>query len=301
MLPGIPALYQFEFKIDGKLDPGHRILADSRYVSAGYFNTMQIPILVGEPCRQASNTPDVLVNRAFAARYMSDTAAVGHQLTGAVYNDFQPQGIIRGIVGDAREEGLNTQPVPTVYSCFSAPNPFPNYLIRTQGDPMAMAETVRRRIHELEPARSVYGISLLQEHLDDASSENRLRTMLLALFAVTAVALACIGIYGTLSYLGRLRRREVGVRLALGAERSQIVARFLVQGLRVAAVGCLAGLALGIGLSRFLAGMLYGVTALDPATYAGVVCLILLVATLASLVPAVRAARVDPVQVLREE
>ena len=301
MLPGVSSQYQIEFKIDGKLEPGHPILADSRYVSAGYFDTMRIPLLVGESCRHASNTSDVMVNRAFADKYMGDTLAVGHQLSGAVYNDFLPQGMIRGIVGDAREEGLNTQPVPTVYSCFSAPDPFPNYLVRTHGDPMAMAETIRRRIHEIEPTRSVYAFAPLQEHLDEASSENRLRTMLLTVFAATAILLACIGLYGTLSYLGRLRQREVGVRLALGAMRNQIVARFLLQGLRVAVIGCVAGLALGLGLSHFIGSMLYGVSALDPATYGGVICLILLVAACASLVPALRAAHVEPVQILREE
>ena len=166
---------------------------------------------------------------------------------------------------------------------------------------MAMAETIRRRIHEIEPARSVYAFAPLQEHLDGASSENRLRTMLLTIFAGTAILLACIGLYGTLSYLGRLRQREVGVRLALGAMRNQIVARFLLQGLRAALIGCVAGVALGLGLSHFIGSMLYGVSALDPATYGCVVCLILLVATCASLVPALRAARVEPVTVLREE
>jgi putative ABC transport system permease protein len=300
MLPGVPSQYQLEFKIDGKLEPGHPILADNRYVSAGYFDTMRIPLLMGEGCRAASTT-DIMVNRAFADKYMSGSLAVGHKLSGAVYNDFLPQGMIRGVVGDAREEGLNTQPVPTVYSCFSAPDPFPNYLVRVQGDPMAMAETIRRRIHEIEPSRSVYAFAPLQEHLDEASSENRLRTMLLTIFAATAILLACIGLYGTLSYLGRLRKREVGVRLALGAMRNQIVARFLFQGLRVAVVGCAAGLALGMGLSHFIGSMLYGVSALDPATYGGVILLILLVAGCASLVPALRAARIEPVQVLREE
>ena len=109
MLPGVPSQYQTEFKIDGKLETGHPILADSRYVSAGYFDTMRIPLLVGESCRQASSTSDVMVNRAFADKYMGDTLALGHQVSGAVYNDFLPEGIIRGIVGDAREEGLNTQ------------------------------------------------------------------------------------------------------------------------------------------------------------------------------------------------
>jgi putative ABC transport system permease protein len=300
-MPGVPALYQVEFRVDGRVDPDRKLLADSRYVSVGYFDTMRIPLLEGEVCKAGSPTSDVVVNRSFANLYLNNTPAIGHQLAAAAYNDFQPTGQIRGVVADAREEGLNMQPVPTVYSCFSAPNPFPNYLIRTHGDPMQMAETIRRRIHELESSRSVFGIMPLQEHLNDASSENRLRTTLLTLFAVTAVSLACIGIYGTLSYLGRLRQREVGVRLALGSTRRQIVMRFLMQGLRVALIGCVAGLALGLGLTHFLAGMLYGVSALDPATYCGVTLLILLVAALASLLPAVRVAHVDPMRILREE
>jgi len=262
---------------------------------------MHIPLLAGQPCRRSSNTSDVVVNRSFANLFMGGNAGIGHVLEQTAQNDFSIKGTVRGVVGDAREEGLNEPSVPTIYSCFSAPTPFPNYLVRTHGEPMQMAEAVRRRIHEVEPARSVYAIMPLQEHLNDALSENRLRTMLLTLFAATAVSLACIGLYGTLSYLGRLRQREVGVRLALGAMRNQIVARFLLQGLRVAAVGCAAGLALGMGLSRFISSMLYGVSALDPVTYGGVVCLILVVAAGASLIPALRAARVEPVQVLREQ
>jgi len=301
MLPGVESKYQLQYKIDGKVDPAQPILADTRYVSVGYFDTMRIALLAGEPCKQALNTSDVMVNRAFADKYMGNALPMGHQLSGAVYNDFLPSGMIRGIVGDAREEGLNTQPVPTVYSCFNAPNPFPNYLVRTQGDPMAMAESIRRRIHEIEPSRSVFAIAPLQDHLDDASSENRLRTMLLTSFAVTAILLACIGLYGTLSYRGRLRQREVGIRLALGAMRNQIIAQFVLEGLRVAAMGCVAGLALGLGLTHFIGSMLYGVSALDPVTYASVVALMLAVAGCASLVPSLRASRVEPVQVLRQD
>ena len=290
MLPGVSSLYQIEFKIDGKIEPGHPLLADSRYVSGGYFETVRIPILAGEPCRLASTTSDVVVNRAFADRYMSGASPIGHQLGGAAYNDFQPMGIVRGIAADAREEGLNKAPVPTVYSCFSAPTPFPNFLVRVNGDPMAMAETVRRRIHELEPARSVYAFSTLQDHLDESFTENRLRTTLLTLFAGSAISLACIGLYGTLSYLGRLRQREVGVRLALGASRRQIVTRFLGQGLRVTAIGCVAGIAIGFSSTRLLTGMLYGVTGL-----------VITVAALALLIPALRAARIQPATVLRDQ
>ena len=299
-LPGVSYLYQVEYNLDGKTNE-QKILADTRTVSVDYFDTMRIPLLAGDICRQGSDTYDVMVNRSFANRYFGGTSVIGHALKAAAYNDYAVAGQIRGIVGDAREQGLNTYPVPTVYNCFNAPNPFPSYLVRTQGDPMAMAETIRRRIHQIDPNRSVYAFAPLQEHLDDASIENRLRTTLLSLFAATAVALACIGLYGTLSYLIRLRQREIGVRLALGALRGQIITRFLAQGLRVALVGCVAGLILALALSHFVAGMLYGVSALDPSTYAAVIALILLVAATASLFPALRAAHTDPVKVLRDE
>jgi predicted permease len=301
MLPGVPQLYQNEYIIDGKSDPARKVLADQRWISQGYFKTMKIPVLAGEPCPLASKPPQVLVNRSFAKLYLNGASAIGHNIKAAGYNDFGVNGIVRGVVADAREEGLNQPAVPTLYSCFSAPNPFPNYLIRTSGDPAAMTDAVRRRIHELEPARSVYAVMPLEQHLSDAFTEDRMRTMLLTVFAVTAVALACIGLYGTLSYLGRLRQREVGVRLALGAMRSHIVGRFLMQGMRVAMIGCAAGVVAALGLSGFLRGMLFGVTAVDPGTYAGVVGIILAVAVLASLAPALRAAWVEPVKVLREE
>ena len=300
-LPGASYLYQSEFKVDGKVDPSRKIFADSRYVSAGYFETMRIPLLVGEACKKESTTPEVLVNRSFANTYFNGTSSVGHEIQAAAYNDFMPAGQIRGVVGDVREEGLTRQPVPTVYSCFSAPDPFPNYLVRTQGDPLAMAETIRRRVHELEPARSVYGFRSLNQHLDDASAENRLRTILLALFAGSALLLACIGLYGTLSYLGRMRHREVGVRLTLGALPRQIVTMFLFQGLRVTAVGCVAGVLLSLGGDRLLSDMLYGISPLDAETYASVLILILLVATTASLIPAWRSSRAEPTEALRQE
>jgi putative ABC transport system permease protein len=300
MLPGIATLYQLEFKIDGKSDPAQKILADSRYVSAGYFDTMRIPLLVGEACKQASSNTDVVVNRSFVNIYLTGTSPIGHTIEVAASNHFQPQGHIRGVVGDAREEGVATAPVPTVYSCFSAPNPFPNYLVRTHGHPASMAQAVRRRVHELEPERSVYAVMPLEAQLDDASAENRLRTVLLTLFAASALLLACVGLYGTLSYLGRLRQREVGVRLALGALRRQIVAGFLLEGLRVTAIGCLAGLVLSLSADRLISNMLYGVTALDPETYGAVLLLILLVAATASLIPACHSAQAEPTQALRQ-
>lgn len=164
-----------------------------------------------------------------------------------------------------------------------------------------MAGTLRQKIQEIEPARSVFDITPLEDHIDNAFAENRLRTVLLAFFAVTAMTLACVGLYGTLSYTVNLRQREVGLRLALGALRGQIVKQFLLQGLSVTVIGCVVGWALAFASTRLLSGMLYGVSPSDPLTLVSVVLVVLFVAAAASLVPAVRAARLDPMHVLREE
>ena len=131
--------------------------------------------------------------------------------------------------------------------------------------------------------------------------ENRLRMILLAFFALTAIALASVGLYGTLNYAVNVRRREVAVRMALGALRAQVARQFLAQGLAITMAGCMAGLAFATAFTRTLSSMLYGVSATDAITLGGVVVIMLTVSILASLFPAIRAARLDPMQALREE
>jgi predicted permease len=299
-LPGVPDEYQTELKLpEGREDPTRKVAADSRFVSPGYFGVMGIPMLEGEPCRDAGATTDVVVNRRFADLYFSKSPAIGHHLV--LGTSYPITGEIRGISGDAREEGLNADPIPTVYWCLSGAHPAPHYLVRTRGEPLAMSETVRRAVRQVEPSRSVFDLLPLESHLSNAFAEDRLRTILLTMFALTAVSLACIGLYGTLTYLVAARNREIGLRLALGAMRSQITTRYLMQGLRVAVVGCACGLLLGVASARLLAGMLFGVSGLDALTLSGVIVLILTVAGLAALIPALRASRTDPMQVLREE
>jgi putative ABC transport system permease protein len=300
-LPGIPGDVQTQIEVvETSARDDNNVIADSRFVSDGYFATMHIPVLAGESCRQSLNNTAV-VNRSFVNRYFNDVTPVGHHVRFVTNGFNNAPSEIRGIVADAREQGLIREPAPTVYWCLSAPYPSPYFLIRTQSDPMAMAETLRRKIHQIEPARSVFDISPLEQHLSDHFAETRLRTLLLTLFALTAVSLACIGLYGTLSYFVATRRREVGLRLALGALRGQIVAKFLVQGLRVSLLGCMAGLCLAFGFSKALSGMLYGVSWADPKTFIGVIVLMVAVAAIASLIPALRAAQVEPVEVLRDE
>ena len=299
-LPGMGTGYPAEFALDGRTDAGHHIEGDSRTVSAGYFQTIGLPVLLGSACREGATTPEALVNRSFARLYFPGGPALGHALT-TTAQWYGPPALIRGVVADAREDGANLPPSPTVYFCLSAPTAVPIYLVRTSAaDPSAMVDTIRRRIHVLEPVRSVYDVATLRSHLDESSVDERLRTTLLTGFAALAVCLAGVGLYGTLSYLGRLRRRETGLRLTLGATRSAIAGRYLWQGLRVAGLGCLAGLLASLSLGKVLSGMLYGVSALDHATYAGVVGLVLVLAAVASLVPALRAARTEPAEALRE-
>jgi putative ABC transport system permease protein len=162
------------------------------------------------------------------------------------------------------------------------------------------AHRVRRRIHVLEPTRSVFGIRPLTDHLSDSFAEDCLRTILLSFFGMTAISLACLGLYGTLSYFVTIPRCEIGVRPALGALRQQIASRFLLEGLCIA-VGCASGLLIAAAASRLFSGMLYGVSSMDAVTVSGVAAILLVVAALSTLIPAAQAARTDPMQVLREE
>jgi len=300
-VPGVPFHYQTELKlIEGRAETEPKLTAENRFVSASYFATMRIPLLAGEVCRETDGPPAVVVNRAFADSYFPGASVIGHHVQSLNLGYSGPAEIV-GISGDVRETGLDHFPVPTVYWC--APNAEPGtfFLVRTRNAPMTMIETIRRQIHDIEPQRSVYDFAPLEQRFSDALAENRLRTILLTFFAGTALSLACIGIYGTLSYTVNVRQREVGLRLALGALRGQIVRQFLWQGLGVCIAGCLVGWALASASSRVLAGLLYGVSPSDATTLSEVVSLVLFVATLASLLPAIRAARVEPMHVLRDE
>ena len=297
-LPGIPGQDQREFKLVEGRGAATAMIAEARWVSASYFDTMQIPLLAGEGCGASTGAgaAEVLVNRIFVERYLAGQSPVGLAVA-----EFTPSPRIVGVVGDARERGTDRAPFPTVYMCVSAPTPFPWFLVRTSNDPMAAAAMVRRAINEFEPLRSVYEIETLGGRIDDSFAQNRLRTLVLLLFASTALSLACLGVYGTLSYIVSLRRREVGLRLALGATRAGILRQFVAQGVRVAGVACLGGLVLSIAFARALSGMLYGISSSDPVTLSSVVGIVLTVAALASFVPAARAALVEPMRILRSE
>jgi putative ABC transport system permease protein len=300
--PGVPLEYPTELtRIGGGIESENKITSETRYVSPGYFAVTRIPLVEGELCRDEPTPGFVpaMVNRSFANTYYPGSDAVGHMLR--FLNSAVPPIRIRGIVADARETGITQPPVPVLYTCAATAQPNSFFMVRTRTNVRAMAATIRSKLRGLEPNRSVYDMVPLEDRLTDAFAQNRLRTVLFGFFAVTAVSLACVGLYGTLSYSVNLRRREVGLRLALGAMRTRIVRQFVTRGLIVAVIGCAVGLGLGAAFTRVLAGILFGVSASDPPTWAAVITIMMTVACCASLAPSVRASRIDPMQTLRDE
>jgi predicted permease len=287
-------------RLEGRAEQEQRILGDFRVVSPGYFATMRIPLVGGELCTVPveGTLPTMMVNAAFAARYSPDATIVGRTLFGLTGANYR----IAGVVGDSREYGLDRRANPTVYPCRTAyVNPATAFLVRTRAEPTSAVAAVRAKLKELEPLRAVYDVAPLADRMGDEFSQDRLRTAALALFATVALSLASLGVYGTLSYVASLRRREVGLRVALGAQQRSIVAQFVAKALGIVVFACVIGIAVTLASARLISGMLFEVSAADPATLAGVIVLVVGVAALAALLPAWRAARVEPMRVLREE
>lgn len=286
--------------IEGVPSDGQSIVAEWRDVSAEYFATMQIPWLAGEPCRRGgtAETTDIVVNESFVASYVGGTQPVGAMIR----TDADSRIRIRGVVGDARELGARHAPVPTVYRCLSViAYPPLAFLVRTGGDPMTFARVVAERIKQVEPGRSMYDVMPLADRVGNEYASDRLRTALTAVFAGAALLLVAVGVYGTLTYIVGLRKREVGLRVALGAMEGTIIGHFLRRALRVVGIACVVGLVIALIASQALSGVLFGVSPADPLTLAVAITLVLSISAIAAFLPAARAARTDPMTVLREE
>jgi putative ABC transport system permease protein len=291
-----------EFHIAGR-DPAEKTFSDGRSVSAGYFRTLHIPILQGATCQDDPATPftKALVTRSFVDRFFPSGDAIGHAMvaTGG------PPGLsteIIGIVGDVREGGLLKAPEPLIYWCGLQPYwPDPYFLVRTDPSHAASIAEIRAALREIEPKRAIYSVQPLSGALSESLTETRLNTLLLALFAAMALLLAAVGLYGVLSQLVSLRRREIGVRIALGAQASQILTGVAIQAAALTGVGVCAGLAGAFALSRVMSALLFGIQPHDPVTFAIVPAVLVLVAAAAAAGPARRAVSVDPIDALRED
>jgi predicted permease len=304
--PASGANYNLEIHIAGRDSraPGEKLLANAPAVSASYFRTLGIPLLAGKACRDNIDTPNfqqAMINRQFADRYFPNESPIGHTLE-AGEGSKTSRTVIAGVVGDARDTSRTQLPGPTIYWC-TAPGfwPDPIYLVKTQGSPAAFANTLRQQIKQFEPGRAVYGIAPLEDQISSSAGEQRLQTMLLSLFGLTALLLASIGLYGVLGFFVSQRTREIGLRMAIGAAPGQVFRQVFRHGASMTIGGVIAGVVSGFGLSRLASSLLFGVKQWDPLTFVAAPTLLLAVAALAIGVPSRRATLVDPIEALREE
>jgi putative ABC transport system permease protein len=286
---------------------GSGTIIEKRAVSSGYFRTMGIPLLSGRgfDATDTANGPAVaIVDEAFARAYLGD-APLGRRISDSNDKKGLPEWIeVVGIVGNARDF-INPKrtPYPEIYIPFTQAMTFSSttYLARTTADPMAVAPGIKRAIWAVDKRAPITDVATMDQVVQEVTAQPRFQTTLLGAFAGLGLLMAAIGIYGVISYAVALRTHEIGVRMALGAQRADVLRIVIGEGAVLAGIGIAAGIAGALALTRFLRGLLFGISPTDPATFAGVALALLLLALLACYVPARRAMRVDPMVALRHE
>jgi predicted permease len=281
--------------------PGQELQVDLRTASTDYFRTMEISLLKGRFFSEydSADMPKVvIIDDKFAQRFWPHGDAVGKHLW---FNPKQPITIV-GVVATVKQYGLeNDGKIATYFPQQQDPSTGMFLAARTLSDAAGLSSAIVREIHSVDPSVAIYGIRTMQERLYDSLARQRFSSTMLAAFAGFAMLLAAMGLYGVLSYLVTQSTHDVGVLVALGAQPGDIIGLLVRQGMELAATGILAGLAGAAVLSRVMASMLFGVSTTDASTFAAVPALLAAVAFAATLIPAWRTTRVDPMVALREE
>jgi putative ABC transport system permease protein len=272
--------------------------------TAGYFDALRIPIVKGRPFGPtdlATSTPVVLVNATFARRFFGDEEPIGKRVSFGFMGPPIAREII-GVVGDVRHGGLHEEPTAGVFLPHAQGATGANhFLIRVNGDPATFERAVRAEMAAINGQMPLSSVTTMEALLGETLKQRRFQLGLLTSFSGIALLLAAIGIYGIMSRATSERTHEIGVRLAIGADAGQVRWMVLRSGSSLAAFGIGIGLGLALMLTRYMSGMLFGVTPLDAPTYIGAAGLLLTAAVLATWLPAWRASRVDPVIALRDE
>jgi putative ABC transport system permease protein len=267
-----------------------------------YLQAMQIPLIRGRLFTEqdtAASRPVVLINETMARRFFPDEDPIGKRLdiSGPTYLRE-----IVGVVGDVKQEGLRTPTPPQVYEPFlQKPSTAFALVVRGVGNPMRLAEVVRQRVLAVDKYQPVSDIRTLEDRIELSVTRDWLSAFLLGLFAILALVLAAVGIYGVIAYSVTQRTQEIGIRMALGAHSRGILQLVLGQSMRMVLLGLGLGLAGTLALTRILGSLLYEVKPRDPATIVAVSILLFAVALVAAFIPARRATKVDPMEALRYE
>jgi hypothetical protein len=266
---------------------------------------MRIPLLEGRLVTDeeiAAGARSVVVNRAFASRFFPGEKAVGRRIASATASGEGEWQTIVGIVGDVRHLGLAIPPRPEVYyHVDTSPPTGPVFVVRSRGDTRALPGAIRAAVSSLDREAPVSNLATLDDLVSESAAPRRVALDLIGGFAILAVLLAAVGVYGVISFSSHQRAREIGVRVALGASPSSIVRLIVADAARPAAAGIVLGLGGAIAATRLVSPLLYAVSPRDPLTFAGVAAALAATALAAAAVPARRAANTDPMKTLRAE
>jgi predicted permease len=290
-------------KPEGYVSPANESMeTQAAIITPNFLQTMQIPIMKGRDFTlqdTKSSQRVVIVSEAFANRYWANQEPLGKQLN----SDFTHEWFkVVGVARDAKERGLNEKPMPFVYlPLYQIYRPTMIINARVAGDPMTFANTIQKAVHDMNPELVVYDMTTLEVRSQFASFGQRIAGTFVGAFGLLALALAAVGIYGVTSYTTRQRTHEIGIRVTLGATKRDVLRLVLGHGMRLMLIGVGVGLALAVASTRFLGPLLLGVTSTDALTFSSVAILLCAVAMFACFIPARRATRVDPIEVLRYE
>ena len=290
-------------KPEGYVSPANESMeTQASIITPNFLQTMQIPIMKGRDFTlqdTKSSQRVVIVSEAFANRYWPNQEPLGKQLN----SDFTHEWFkVVGVARDAKERGLNEKPMPFVYlPLYQIYRPNMIINARVAGDPMTFANTIQKAVHDMNPELVVYDMTTLEVRSQFASFGQRIAGTFVGAFGLLALALAAVGIYGVTSYTTRQRTHEIGIRVTLGATKRDVLRLVLGHGMKLMLIGVGLGLVLAVASTRFLGPLLLGVTSTDALTFSSVAILLCAVALFACFIPARRATRVDPIEVLRYE
>ena len=297
--------YNGNITVEGKTyPPNESPLVEYRAVNEDYFQTANIPLLRGRYFRKEErddSQPVVVINDAMAKQIWPGEDPVGKRV-----GDESPATVI-GVVGNVKNYGLLRKPAPEMYAPYTMKNFWPDMrwnmrlLVRSTLDDSSIAAAVRREVQVVDPAQPIYAVQTMNLVIENTVRDKNVNTTLLTVFAGVSLLLALIGVYGVMSYTVAQHTREIGIRMALGAQPRAILKLVVGRGLVLVSAGAVIGVLASFGLTRFIENMLFGVTPTDPLTFMAIVLLLGLVALLACLIPAQRAMRVDPIVVLRHQ
>lgn len=295
-----------DFVIDDRppLPLGDEPSADIRIVDSNYFRAMGIPLRAGRPFAEtdSANAPKVMViNENMAHRFWPDEDPIGKRVT---MRDWGPPltGEIVGIAADVKADGLDSDARPMIYWAYPQfPVIFNSIVVRTEGDALSLAGAIKSQIWSVDPAQPVASVATMEQVLTSSVAPRRFNMLLIGIFAAVALALAAVGIYGVISYTVSQRTHEIGIRVALGAQGSDVLRLVVGQGMALALAGVVLGLAAAAGLTRLMTSLLFAVSPTDGPTFVIIAMLLTGVALVACIVPARRATKVDPMVALRYE